>query len=196
MFIRALYVYKAKNLGWYKKICDTLTKYELPTDFDVIATITPNAWKRAVELAIERENLNRLKDDLYKNVDNTKVAKTKTKSIIERIADPHYSRGPDPVILKMTKNECKSTVISRYGMLECGCNLKGTMAPVCSSCKVLDNEQHRLNDCPKWSSLRAPGQIDFSMIFSDNIEGIRPVLAGVEHLWDTKYASGTARKYL
>ena len=193
---KTLKVLKTKNLGWYKKICDTLTKYELPTDFDVVATITPNAWKRAVELAIERENLNRLKDDLYKNDDNIKVAKTKTKSIVEIIADPHYSRGPDPVILKMTKSECKSTVISRYGMLECGCNMKGTMAPICSLCNVPDNEQHRLNDCPKWISLRAPGQIDFSMVFSNNVEEIRPVLAGIEHLWDTKYASGTARKYV
>ena len=193
---KTLKVLKTKNLGWYKKICDTLTKYELPTDFDVVATITPNAWKRAVELAIERENLNRLKDDLYKNDDNIKVAKTKTKSIVEIIADPHYSRRPDPAILKMTKSECKSTVISRYGMLECGCNMKGTMAPICSLCNVPDNEQHRLNDCPKWISLRAPGQIDFSMVFSNNVEEIRPVLAGIEHLWDTKYASGTARKYV
>ena len=70
---RTLKILKAKNLGWYKKICDTLTKYELPTDF--------NVWKRAVELAIERENLRRLKKDLYKTVDNIEIPKTKTRNL-------------------------------------------------------------------------------------------------------------------
>ena len=192
---RTLKILKAKNLGWYKKICDTLTKYELPTDFNVVTTITPNAWKRAVELAIERENLRRLKEDLYKTVDNIEIPKTKTKSIIDKIANPLYARAPEPEILKMTKNECKSTIISRYGMLECGANMKGTLASICPSCNVPDNEQHRLNDCTKWSTLREPVLVNFDMVYSNVLDEIRPVLTEIGHLWDMKYSNGTARKY-
>ena len=32
-------------------------------------------------------------------------------------------------------------------MLECGTNYKGTMSETCRTCGVIDNENHRLNDC-------------------------------------------------
>ena len=73
--------------------------------------------------------------------------------------------------------------------------MKGTLASICPSCNVPDNEQHRLNDCTKWSTLREPVLVNFDMVYSNVLDEIRPVLTEIGHLWDMKYSNGTARKY-
>lgn len=82
-------------------------------------------------------------------------------------------------------------------MLECGKNFKGTMKPVCDTCEVVDNEYHRLNDCPKWSSTNLYNEtekIDFNMVYSSEVETIRSIITNVKHVWNTKCANGTMNK--
>ena len=111
-------------------------------------------WRRHVIAAIKVKNKSRIKDDLYKVENGESIPKTKTKTIIDRLSDPNYSRQPEQVILHMTKQDTKTLIMARYGMLDCGMNFKGTMSATCNQCSLPDNEQHRMNVCPKWDSLR------------------------------------------
>ena len=50
------------------------------------------------------------------------IPKTKTLTVIPELDERGYERKPIDEILSCTKNECKTLVIARYGMLECGMN--------------------------------------------------------------------------
>ena len=99
----SLKVLEEKRIGWFKKIYETLGKYELPTDFSVIRTMPIARWERLVKNAIEIQNEKRIKRDLYKTVDGVDVPKTKTKTIIDKISTQGYTRQPEPKIRYMTK---------------------------------------------------------------------------------------------
>ena len=80
--------------------------------------------------------------------------------------------------------------MARYGMLDCGMNFKGTMSATCNQCSLPDNEQHRMNVCPKWDSLRVAefdNETEFDDIYKNDIESSRPVLKKIKSMWDTKY---------
>ena len=184
-------------MGWFANIKNTLEKYALPLDFDTICALTPTRWENTVKNAIERKNLERLKSDLYKRENGVETLKTKTKSILDKITKPQYTRKPEEELLYATKNETKTIIIARYGMLECGLNFKGKMDSNCPTCNVIDDESHRLNDCPKWNQnenqdLRE--QIDFNEIYSSEIEIIRPLLSKITTMWNTKCANGSMIK--
>ena len=88
-------------------------------------------------------------------------------------------------------------MIARYGMLDCGMNFKGNMRPNCNQCNVPDNEQHRLNICPKWDYLRTNEtneDIDFDDIYENDIESLRSVMKRINLIWNTKYANGSMNK--
>ena len=59
---KTLYTLKDKGIGWFTRITNTLHRYNLPTDFQTIASIRPNSWKNAVKLVIEQKNKERLKE--------------------------------------------------------------------------------------------------------------------------------------
>ena len=194
---KTLYTLKDKGIGWFTRITNTLHRYNLPTDFQTIASIRPNSWKNAVKLVIEQKNKERLKDDLYKYENGTEILKTKTKSILEKLSNPLYSRKPDEEIVYTTKYETKTILIARYGMLECGPNFEGTHNPICQTCDVLDDESHRLNYCPKWNDpddIETRDLIDFDAIYSSDIETIRPIIREINRLWNTKCANGSMIK--
>ena len=194
---KTLYVLKEKKIGWFVKIKDTLEKYNLPLDFDTIRTMTRNRWVNTVKHVIERKNTERLKSDLYKRENGIETLKTKTKSILDKITNPQYTRQPEEELLYATKNETKAIIISRYGMLECGSNFKGKMNSTCSLCNVLDDESHRFNVCPKWNqnvNQQSHEKINFSEIYSPDIEVIRPLLSKISSMWNTKCANGTMIK--
>ena len=152
-------------------------------------------WKRIVSSAIETQNQLRIKQDLYKTENGTKILKTKTRTILNKILNQNYTRQPEPEIKLMTKYETKTLIIARYGMLMCGTNFKGTHSSTCTSCNQIDNEHHRMNECPKWSSPSANNEmIDFDLIHSDSIDSIRSVMNRIADIWNTKCAHGTMRK--
>ena len=79
-------------------------------------------------------------------------------------------------------------------MLECGKNFKGSMKHMCVQCDKVDDENHRINHCPKWKEsnlVESDKKIDFSLIYSNDIDVIRSIILPIERVWNTKTAHGT-----
>ena len=190
---KALLGINEDKIGWSRNIRNILRKYKLPLDFDTIKSYTRYNWKNTVTAAIEKMNKERLLQDLHKKENGTDIPKTKTKSIISKITREGYVRSPEPMILRSTKYEAKTILIARYGMLDCGVNFKGTMRPICVTCNTRDNEDHRLNECPKWGGAveNEVEKINFEDIYSDDIDKIRAVIKKLTKIWNTKNANGS-----
>ena len=151
-------------------------------------------WKSQVSLAIEEKNKQELIDSCYKQVNNEKVSKTKTASIIPMLRSDNYKRGPIPEILSLNKLECKTLIIARFGMLECGKNYKGTRSEQCITCKSDDTEEHRLNNCLKFSNINYSNcneKLPFDTVFSTNVEKLRTIIQRIETVWNVKTGHGT-----
>ena len=87
-------------------------------------------------------------------------------------------------------------MIARYGMLECGKNFGGNMNKTCETCNCIDDEEHRLNACPKWVSKdnNPCDVVPFANVFSSDCNVLRNILPRIEELWDTRNAHGTMHK--
>ena len=191
---RTLEILEKKNIGWSKKIKETLEEYGLPTDFSVIKTIPRRTWIRNVTVKIERHNAQRLLNDCHKNENGVSTPKTKTATIIEHINDPNYERGIDKIMSQLSRQECKTLVIARFKMLECGRNLKGSMREECMSCGTIEDENHILNHCIKYNSVREPrDNVVFNDVYSHQIEKVRPIINAIEKIWNTSNAHGSIR---
>ena len=115
-------------------------------------------------------------------------------TIIDKVRQQNYIRQPEKEFLVMTKRETKAIMTSRYGMLQCGKNYKGTMSIDCPSCNVEDDEDHRLNTCPKWGGknlANMDSKVDFQDVYSSDIRILRNIIPHIESLWNVKNAHGT-----
>ena len=191
---KTLTILKETNIGWYANIHNILTEYKLPTEFAEIKNTTHNTWKYKVHKEIEKKNKIRLSEECHDIIDEgiTKE-KTKTASIIRKLAEAEYKRQIQPEILKTTKHEAKTILIARYGMLQCGKNYKGTLSELCNQCKSVDDEDHRLNYCIKWRNTNyydVTEKINFDLIYSADIEVLRYVIMKIEKVWNTRNAHG------
>ena len=142
-------------------------------------------------------NKKRLLDDCYRTEGGKQIEKTKTKHIIEIIQNDTYERTPQHEILQCTKQETKTLIIARFGMLECGANFKGTLREFCDTCKQTDDESHRLNYCPKFKELNrydSTDKVDFANIFSNDINTLKQIIYEIERVWNVKTAHGTMKK--
>ena len=83
--------------------------------------------------------------------------------------------------------------MSQNGMLECGKNMKGTISEKCQSCDILDDENHRLNYCPKWRN-SSNGDVDFNDIYSSDSRKLDRIIHEIENIWELKYANGRMKK--
>ena len=174
---------------------ETLSEYDLPTEFTVIKTIPRQTWIRNVAAKIEQKNTSRLLNDCHKIVDGTSIPKTKTASILNYINDPKYKRKMDNVMSQLSKQECKTLIITKYSMLECGRNFRGSMNENCNTCGSLDDEDHILNYCPKYATIReSENKVNFDDVHSDQIDIVRTVLPVIERHWNTTNAHGTVRR--
>ena len=147
-------------------------------------------------MAIESKHRERLKQACHKTEDGVTTPRTKVANIAERLNNGSYKRDPENEMLKMTKLEAKTVMIARYGMLECGKNYKGTMSQNCIICNCIDDENHRLNDCPKWKDRNqhdSGNKIDFSQIFSNDIGTLHELIPHIQNVWNVKNAHGTMR---
>ena len=120
-----------------------------------------------VRTMIEKKNIERLKKECYKTVNGNPVIKTKTASIYKYISNQNYKREPRAEVLQLSKQETKTLVIARYGMLECGMNYKGTLKTTCNQCKCEDDENHRLNYCSRYRENNLYGvdeKVNFNII--------------------------------
>ena len=120
--------------------------------------------------------------------------KTKTKSLIDKINNNDYIRSPDEELLQMTRQETKTILMARYGMLQCGINFKGTEKLQCPACNILDSEDHRLNSCKSWQDTNLfndTEKIPFDCVYSTDIAVLRNVIPKIENVWNTRSAHGT-----
>ena len=194
---KSLETLEKMNIGWYKGICQTLTKYKLPEQFPHIQNKTPIEWRNMVKTAIENENKTRLINECHKQSDNQRTKKTKTAHIVEKITHPSYTRQPQKELKSLSKKETKILMTARFGMLECGKNYKGTLSELCSLCCCIDDEEHRMNNCPKYyqtNFCNRPDKLGFNNIYSDNIDDIRIIMKRIETVWDINSGHGSIRK--
>ena len=81
-------------------------------------------------------------------------------------------------------------------MLECGQNYKGSMNLLCKTCKVVDDESHRLNECTMYREKNCTNQtshINFNDIYSHESSILSNVIMSIEQLWNTKTAHGSMK---
>ena len=193
---RTLNALKDLKIGWYNKIINILKLYELSNDFDVIKNMPIAVWKRIVTIATEKKNRNRLLEECYKTENGNKIPKTKTKSIIEKLNTPGYKREPLRVLMSLTKNEGRTLIISRYNMLECGKNFKGTLSDQCNTCNMPDDEEHRLNKCRKHietNFIDSNAKVPFESVFSNDIPTLRKILPCINQVWNLQSGHGSMR---
>ena len=190
-----LFALEKLNIGWALGIKELLVKYGLETNFQQILRKKRSEWKRNVEEMIEKTNKERLLDECYKHSkDGIKTEKTKTKCIIAKIKSSGYKRKPIEEIYHCSKREAKTIMIARYGMLQCGKNFKGTLSETCHTCNILDDEEHRLNYCPKFKNVNNYNgslKSDFNLIYSESIIELRKVIPDIMKVWNTKNANGS-----
>ena len=182
------------EIGWGKSIMETLSDYDLPTNLEVIKSETKRRWKRIVKERIERKNIIRLHDDCHKMENGVKIPKTKTKHIIQHLDNHAYQRQPLKELLLCTKQEAKTLMIARFGMLECGKNFKGSQKETCAHCNEPDNENHRLNYCKRYKDINlfdSDFKVNFDDIHSEDIQIIKSVITHIEKVWNVRTAHGT-----
>ena len=111
--------------------------------------------------------------------------------------------GPFPpeqllnTVLRTTKQETKTIIIARYGLLECGKNYKGTLRENCNVCDCVDDENHRINSCTNLKNVNLSDsdvKLDFNKIYSDTLEEVRTVTTQIAKIWNTHTAAGTMHK--
>ena len=187
-------ILEEQNLGWAKTIKKTLRTLDLPTDLAIIKDQRPNEWKKLVHEKIEIKNKARLIDDCHKMVDGKKVRKTKTSFLVDIISADTYSRKPSPELQNLTKQETKTAIISRYGMLECGTNFKNSNNIQCQVCKIRDNEDHRLNHCIRFrttNNFDHDEKVNFNDVYSTDTLVLKKVIKRIENVWNTRNAHGS-----
>ena len=194
---KTLMILDSLDLGWSKSVKEALNEYDLPTDYDTVKHHPRRKWIQLVKTKIEAKNKQRLINDCHRKEGDALIPRTKTASILPSLQTSTYTRKPSPEIVHFTKQQTKTLLIARYGMLECGTNFKGTMKETCTACHVRDDENHRLNICPRYRDtnlLDSDESIDFQCIFSNEVNVIMKVLPVIERVWNTKNAHGTVHR--
>ena len=67
------------------------------------------------------------------------------------------------------------------------------MQNLCPDCNCLDDENHRLNFCPKWSEnnqVNTCDTISFESIYSNDENVLKTIIPVIEKLWNTKTGHG------
>ena len=154
-------------------------------------------WKKEVIQAVERRNKKRLLSDCYDKRRNSEKEKTKTKTLIAHLEDPHYQRKPHPLLLENNKLIARAYMMGRFGMLQCAANFSmGNGGKDCSNCRVLDNESHRINVCPLWATINyssSQENIDFSAIHSNTMKDVMRVIEVILRMWDLGNGNNSMR---
>ena len=69
-----------------------------------------------------------------------------------------------------------------------------TISEICSLCSTLDDENHRLNICPKWEDRnfsKRDTKVNFIDIYSEDIDTVRKIIVHNEKIWNTRTAGGS-----
>ena len=145
-------------------------------------------------MKVETKNTQRLINECHKKEGDSLVPKSKTKNILPLLKSDSYIREPRKELSRLSKQETKTLIIARFGMLECGANYKGKYPEICTLCNRRDDENHRLNECPKFETtnfFNSDEKVDFHSLYSDNVDAILKILPSLSCIWNTKNAHGT-----
>ena len=102
-----------------------------------------------------------------------------------------------PELSFYNKQETKTLMIARFGMLECGKNFKGSMRETCSKCDVIDDENHRLNHCAIYRNVNlfdTQQKIDFFDVYSTDVNTVKTAIKHIENVWNVTNAHGSMNK--
>ena len=186
------------KIGWAKTITQSLHDLNLPTDYQTIRTYSINHWKTIVHQNIEVMNTKTLLEQCYKKENGEKRRKTKTAHIVDQILHQDYTRGLRMEYNTCNRQETKTIMIARFHMLECGVNYKGTMNEICKHCRILDDENHRLNNCKMYRSTNLYDEaqkVSFNDIYSPDISVIKQLIPHIERVWNTRNANGSMNHF-
>ena len=82
-------------------------------------------------------------------------------------------------------------------MLTCGRNFKATIPEECRECQLVDNENHRLNQCPQWHETNFVNNdtlIEFTDVFSNEREKLSPIIQRIQQVWELHVGNGAMKK--
>ena len=119
---------------------------------------------------------------------NVKGEKRKTKFLLEKLKEESYVRAPRMDILCKSRLRSRIQIMSMFGMLDCAKNYKnGYKDDLCSVCQTIDDEDHRINSCTKFSDINLSNSLvkfDFSSIHSWDQDVVDRAIEVVDTLWN------------
>ena len=189
-----LLVLKSNGIGWAKQIEKLLDKYGLENNWETISSQTIPQWKKLVTDATEKKNTETLVEMCY----SKKGEKTKTKRLVEILESETYQRKPHMGIFQKSRLKARVYVMSMFGMLQCANNFKfGYGDNRCKECGVLDDENHRINYCCKFSEFNlfhSSVKYDFDGIFSTDNDVVYRTIEVIMHVWNLENGKNETKK--
>ena len=98
------------------------------------------------------------------------------------------------------RDECetrKRGIMGKFGMLDCANNFANTYGGnLCRQCGVVDNESHRINDCPLYALINRyndDSKVDFDDIFCESDEKVLNVVRSILTMWDLERGNNQMR---
>ena len=126
-----------------------------------------------------------------------KGEKTKTKFVAEILKSEFYERKPYGRILEKDSLRAKAQIMGMCGMLECAQNFRHMFGGHdCKLCKVVDNEDHRINYCPNFSNRNlyySRFSFDFKGIYSDDEDTVNRSIDVILCLWNLENGQNTMK---
>ena len=185
---QTLYSLREHDTGWAKQIEAVIEAWKVEKDWEVIKKKPLKAWKIEVGKAAETKNRERLREECYKRSRGEEKIKTKTERIIAQIDDAKYIRKPEPFMHLNNKLIARVFIMGRYGMLQCASNFStGYGGKNCGHCGVIDNENHRINNCEIYKEFNlydSDAKIDYAKLYSECKLESMPVVEKILELWD------------
>ena len=180
------------NIGWAKQIRNTLNEYNLTEDWDSIRLKPIKIWRNEVREAAEKINNQLLINECHKTNNGDRCEKTKTKTIVKIINCPKYNRQSyESAIMTLSKNDAKTIVMARYGMLACGKNFGNQYGGIeCAHCEKTDNENHRINECIKLKEINwvdKEEKINFENVYLNDKTTLKKMATNIRKLWTLSY---------
>ena len=83
-------------------------------------------------------------------------------------------------------------------MLQCANNFScGFGTKMCNTCNVVDNEEHRINDCAKYKNINlfhSTKKITYDDIYSDDVANCYAIVERIVSMWDLENGKNEMRQ--
>ena len=120
---------------------------------------------------------------------------------MEMINKADFKRKPDPFIDQhQSVLHTRALIMGQYGMLQCANNFScGFGTKTCTVCKVIDDEEHRINDCVKYQDVNlfhSTDKIKYGDIYSNDTAECFAVVERIISMWDLENGRNKMRHEL